>query len=281
VRRSLHTLVLLAALAAPAGATCPPDCVPGGGPAANDCLLQFGGIPAPAVTCTDGNPACDTDGTIDGVCTFGLSACLGGSTPACTPAALTAPVRVGPSASPVAQALATALAALGTQGPVCTAPGLAVPVRASLAGIAPGVVRLTLTARAGARRDRDRLTLTCMPAAAGPSLATVQPILTARCAVVGCHQGTPPTSEPTLEDGRTHDATVGVPSANVPSLRIVAPGDLAGSYLARKILGKRIVDRTSRMPLACPKTPPASGCLTADETATILAWIQAGAPAAP
>ena len=275
--RAVQTLLLLVALATPAASACPPDCVPGGGPAANDCLVQFGGIPASTTTCTDGNPACDVDGTIDGVCTFGLTACVGVATTTCTPAALTVPVRVGPAASPVARALQGALAALGTQSAACTAPGLAVPVRASFAGVAAGVARLTILARAGARHDRDRLTLTCNPAAAGPSLAVVQPILTARCAVVGCHQGTPPTSEPTLEDGRTHDAVVAVASTNVPSLRIVAPGDIAGSYLARKILGKRIVDHTSRMPLGCPKTPPASGCLTPGEVATILAWIQAGA----
>ena len=70
-------LVLLA-LALPAAAACPGDCpVQGGGGARTDCYVEFDGLapnePAAKpkrVRCTDGDPACDTDGVVNGACRF-------------------------------------------------------------------------------------------------------------------------------------------------------------------------------------------------------------------
>ncbi len=57
--------------------------VPGSHRGGNGCLLEWAlqvepvaGFPASTLTCIDGDPACDQDGTNDGVCTFNVSACL-------------------------------------------------------------------------------------------------------------------------------------------------------------------------------------------------------------
>ena len=82
---------------------------------------------------------------------------------------------------------------------------------------------------------------------------------------------------PVLDGPDMHATLVDAASVNVPSLSLVRPGSVAQSYLARKILGKRIPDHTARMPNGCPANPPAGGCLTDGEIAAILAWIQTGA----
>jgi len=57
--------------------------VPGSHRGGNGCLLEWAlqaepvaGFPTSTLTCIDGDPACDQDGTNDGVCTFNVSACL-------------------------------------------------------------------------------------------------------------------------------------------------------------------------------------------------------------
>lgn len=123
-----------------------------------------------------------------------------------------------------------------------------------------------------------RLDVVADRARSGPSFAgVVQPILTARCATAGCHGGENPVASPPLDAGAAWSAVVGVPSSNVPSMMLVDPGSAAKSYLARKIRGKGIPDRTQRMPVGCPRTPPPGGCLGAEETAAIIAWIEHGA----
>lgn len=67
--------VAVLALASPAGAR-----VAGGGPAATDCYAEFDGPGIAAtkgtrVECTDGDPACDADGTCEGTCDFLVQVC--------------------------------------------------------------------------------------------------------------------------------------------------------------------------------------------------------------
>ena len=61
--------------------------IPGGGSKATDCIAEFdavapksplakSGLPNATRTCTDGDPTCDADGTVDGICTFTVSACV-------------------------------------------------------------------------------------------------------------------------------------------------------------------------------------------------------------
>lgn len=78
--RGLGTVVLWAALAA--GAPAAAVIVGGGGGASRDCLVVFD---APAnhpagtprqVRCTDGDPACDADGAVNGVCSIPVAVCV-------------------------------------------------------------------------------------------------------------------------------------------------------------------------------------------------------------
>jgi len=277
--RALVAGIVVLSLVGRTRAQCPPDCIGGGKAPATDCLVEFGGLTTTDEACTDGNDSCDTDGVVNGRCTFPMSVCLNvAGDPACT-AHMSAPPVVTPAKSPVAQALGGALAALDPSQPGCTAPGVAVPVGAALKGVGDGVQRLAITGRAGRKKDRNRLRLTCRASPSSPSLSTViRPIFETRCALPACHAGTAGSAGPTLMGAGLRDALVDAPSLNVPSLVLVRPGSVAQSYLARKILGRRITDHTPRMPQGCPQVPPAGGCLTPDEIAAIVAWIQTGAP---
>jgi len=85
------------------------------------------GLPARDQRCTDGDPACDADATVDGVCSFDLKLCLGvpdPELPACTPAPvklveLLRPKPDGPTSDVVdvanAAVLASAVQALGVK----------------------------------------------------------------------------------------------------------------------------------------------------------------------
>jgi hypothetical protein len=262
-------------LARLAGAVCPPDCVPGGGPAATDCIIEWGGIAGAGTTCVDGS-ACDQDGIADGVCTFPLQACfdVGG---ACGSTAMTS-VRVTPRKVAAGATLASAMETL-TPGQ-CTAPGFAVPVKPSngMTPIKPGVAKIKVVAVADGKKDPDKLSLSCSPAA--PSFANdVQPIFTQRCATPACHDASSHQENQILEVGAAYDNIVGKPSAEGGKLLVVAPGSIARSFLARKITAKGLkLANGSLMPQGCPLAPGIGGCLTDTEIYTILAWIQAGAP---
>jgi hypothetical protein len=271
-------------VAANALADCPgTTCVAGGGPAATDCFVAFSGISSTTVSCTDGDPSCDTDGKADGVCTLGLQACVNVSgLPSCTPGSLGGPPSVTPSKDPAAQQLAAALRTLPLTGQSCTAPGIKIPLRVSLAGIKAGKSRLTVTASSGGKTDRDKLRLTCLASKVAPSFsADVQPIFTHTCATSSCHDASNSLGF-ALTPGRAYADMVGAHSAEVPNLLRVKPGSIRGSFLARKILGQGIPRGTGggMMPQGCPTVQPpgGGGCPTADEIFTILSWIANGAP---
>jgi hypothetical protein len=262
-----------------ARAQCPSPTLPGGGPAATDCFVQWGGVFSLTASCVDGTE-CDVDGKTDGVCTFPLQAFVNASSSGCMAAPLTAAPVVKP-ASETGQALAAALAALDPAAPGCTAAGLAVPLRVSLAGIKPTVAKLKVTASAAGKRDSDKLKLRCDPNPTAPSFANVvQPILTARCAYSGCHDATFRGGGQNLEAGAAYQESVGARSTQSKLLRVKA-GSVRSSFMARKILGQGIPGGFGGavMPQGCPDGfPPAGGCLTDDERFTILAWIANGAP---
>ena len=263
-------LALFVALGGSGGAACPPDCVPGGGPTTTDCFVAWSGIDAPTATCVDGT-VCDLDGTVDGVCTFGLQGCI--NVPGlsdCTPGTLSGRPSVR-SRSPAGRALAAALGALdrGASGG-CTAPGVAVPVKLSLAGRKVATARLLVAAASGGKRDRDTLLLTCAPSDVSPSFAAVQDVFSRRCATPSCHLGFSAAEGLNLEAGLAYGATVNQPALQKPRLAIVAPGELRGSYLARKLLGRGSVG--ARMPFAPDPLSPA-------DLHAILSWIEHGAPA--
>jgi hypothetical protein len=279
-RASALAAVVLAIGRMAVAQTCPPDCVGGGRNPSADCLVEFGGLQATDETCFDGNPSCDSDGMVDGVCTLGLSVCLNvAGDAACVPGGMTKLPSVRPARSATARLLSTAIATLDPSQAGCTAPGLAVPLTTSLKGVKQTVARVTITGGSGKDRDRNPLRLTCQASPLAPSLAHVlEPIFQTRCALPTCHVSVEGGSAPMFDQPDVYDQIVNVPATNFPALMLVHPGSVSQSYLARKILGKRIPDHTARMPNGCPDTVPAGGCLTDGEIAAILAWIQAGAP---
>ncbi len=250
-----------------AGSTlCPAPTLPGGGPAATDCIVEWAGIPGLITTCVDGD-ACDLDGQANGTCTFGLQAVA--NVAPCAPGQLT--VSVKPASSPVGQALAATLGTIAG-GAGCTTAGLSVPLRVALAGIKPGVAKLTVTVRAGAKPDKDKLRLTCQPGSTPPPFAAVQAIFTAKCATAGCHDAITRSQGLSLQTGTAHASLVNVPSTEVGKFPLVQAGSIKRSYLARKILGQGLpASSPTRMPTGQLPLPDA-------ELFTILTWIVNGAP---
>lgn len=94
-------------------------------------------------------------------------------------------------------------------------------------------------------------------------------IFTPTCAALGCHDLLGRQQNLLLTAGSAYAQTVGVPSAQMPSLRRIAPGDPAISYLYRKITGAGITG--DRMPQG---QPPLSDA----EIGLIRDWIRRGAP---
>jgi len=261
----------LGALPVHAGTSpCTAPTIPGGGPAATDCIVAWGSVPALVTTCTDGDPGCDVDGTVDGVCTFGLQAFV--NVAPCLPGPFVATVK--PASSPVARALAAQLAPLAA-GTGCTIPGLAVALKASVAGIKPGVAKLSVSASsAGGKPDRDKLRLTCQPGTTSPPFTAVQAVFTARCATPGCHDAVTRSSGLDLHEGVARANLIDVPATEAPKLALVSPGDTKHSYVARKLLGQGLPrSAPTRMPTNIP------GGLPDTELFTILSWIANGAPA--
>lgn len=273
--RSVFVISLLSlAVARFAGAECAPTCIGGGGPVATDCVVTWGGITATVASCVDGT-ACDQDGTADGVCTFPLEACFGADA-ACGVTAVTS-VKVSPPSLPGAATLAAGIQGL-TVG-ACTTPGFAVPIKRAPAKLKPGKAKLKVLTVADGKKDADKLTLTCLPAS--PSYAAqIQPIFTARCANPTCHDNDSVAQGLNLTAGVAPATIVNVPSTQGGALRIVQPGSLKKSFLAKKIVpGTKLKFLEGlTMPQGCPSAPISDGgCPTDAEIYSILAWIQAGA----
>ena len=100
----------------------------------------------------------------------------------------------------------------------------------------------------------------------------VQPILTANCALSGCHAGTTPQQGESLVDGLAYQNIVNVASHEVPGMKRVLPFQPDSSYMVHKIQGVQasVGGSGGQMPLGL--TP-----LTAQQIAIIRAWITAGA----
>ncbi len=94
-------------------------------------------------------------------------------------------------------------------------------------------------------------------------------IFTPTCATVGCHHPIGQQSQMVLTAGTAYGNIVNVPSVEMPQLRRVEPGDVANSYLYRKITGSGITGE--RMPLSLPPLSDAQIRLVRD-------WIRRGAP---
>jgi len=94
-------------------------------------------------------------------------------------------------------------------------------------------------------------------------------IFTPTCGAIGCHDPIGKQENMILTAGRAYASTVGISSNQMPSLKRVAPGDVANSYLYRKITGAGITG--DRMPQGGPY-------LTDAQTKLVRDWIRRGAP---
>jgi len=108
---------------------------------------------------------------------------------------------------------------------------------------------------------------------ANPSFATdIQPIFNRRCAIGGCHTVISARADMVLAPGHAYDSLVNQPGYLYSQLDRVEPGDAANSWLVRMIEdddGARF--SYSRMPLGGQP-------LTRNQIATIVNWIENGAP---
>lgn len=173
VPRTSLALVALALLTAtpPARAL-----VLGGGDASKDCRVVYQGVDATSgasgVVCLDGDPTCDTDGAVNGVCRFAVRICTGIATHGCTPEAIDGITTGGLSLPTPAGGHAC-----GTEKDVDVPVGKA--------------VGSTLVASAGGGvRDVDYLNLCCR-AEAGPFDAAIC-ALAVKPTVSGCPRKTVP-----------------------------------------------------------------------------------------
>jgi hypothetical protein len=115
-----------------------------------------------------------------------------------------------------------------------------------------------------------------------PTYANVHAIIAAHCTGY-CHAGSSPENALDFADGAWTMANVLVPSAELPRLRIVEPGDPARSYLLYKIDGTLTsldecrVD-AQRCGTVMPWSSQPAVTLAGSDRALIRAWIAAGAP---
>jgi hypothetical protein len=109
---------------------------------------------------------------------------------------------------------------------------------------------------------------------ANPSLARdIQPILTATCAASNaCHAGPTPQRGMSLEAGRSWANLVNVPSASLPPLLRVEPGQPDSSALLIRL------DTNSTARRGLPRMPLTTYPLPDPVIQTIRNWIANGAP---
>ena len=311
-----HSLILIPALLAWVGIAAAVDTVlvGGGGGIATECLTVF---VAPAnyrpekprhVLCTDGDPTCDADGVVNGVCEFPVSVCANSTFDArCVYTGVHA-VEVDhaaddgdPKFDPDFQALQARIDSqipVDTTDPdVCTADTtIRVPITGPLGGICKrGTKKLRLRTTStpppmsAPKTDKDKIKLMCEPAVmsggcdpqtlfTGGTFERIQrQIFNQSCAVSGCHDSQSFAGGMTLEEGTAYGSLVDVSPVNLAAFNAgwkrVASGDTDASFILHKLDGDLPdVSYGERMPRGKPKLDQ----LLID---IIDLWIAAGAPA--
>ena len=134
----------------------------GGGPAKSDCYIIYDDLEITSgknkSECTDGDPACDTDGQCQGTCSFGITACINDpNVPGCTPSNVTAVTVNG----------ATLNVPLGSENVCGDQAIVAVPVKPAKGSKPPKKGKLTVKVKATSvskpKSDKDKFTLFCLP----------------------------------------------------------------------------------------------------------------------
>jgi len=291
------------------------DLYGGGGSKRTDCLAVFDAtVNSPTknpkkIRCTDGDPACDGDATVNGICVFPVSMCanVAALDEKCVPAGVDsieldhAVDNGDPDFDPEFQALQSRVdneIEPPTAAEICTATtNVTVRVRGPFKNdhCRRGKKKLRVTAESfvmpGGKRDRDRdkLRMTCDPAP-GVCNATVffestfdriqKQVFTPSCALNGCHDSQGLAGNMTLEDGTAYGQLVGVTPDNATAagaglerVYVVDPmtGDPDLSFLYRKITNDLEPGMGSAMPLIGPNVDPTL-------VEIIRLWILDGAP---
>ncbi len=298
-----RTLLVLALCAMPAAAL-----TPGGGVGTTDCLAEFGGTAANfplahprEIRCVD-NSSCDDDPT-PGTCTFHVDVCLNvtdASLPLCTHVALTSYGidNPQPDTNPLHdfdfQTLQDRVDFLtlpldASDHDVCSGPSsmkVALPVRLRTTGVAlyrRGRKSLRSFVGGSSVEDKDRLTMTCIPAAGSAPCdgitSTFQQIeahIFPTCARSTCHNIAQDVHQMSLAPGEAYASLVGVPPQNpvaqaAGKLR-VDPGHPENSFILDKLRGMLVAGEGERMPRGLKRLDSLRIRLIED-------WIAAGAPA--
>lgn len=304
----ITTISLSAAIATETG---------GGGSKKRDCLVTFdAAVNQPTgkpkhVRCTDGDAACDSDGIVDGICSFELSVCANSTfNPDCTLSGLdtltidNAIDNGDPKFDPDFQAVQASVDS-DIQPPtavadICTTPTIIkVPIKGPIGNnkCGPRRKKVKLTALSeliGGKKfkDRDKIKFTCDPDPAGcdPSVLfsgtfdrIQRQIFNQSCAVSGCHDSETQIGNLLLETGASYGNLVNIAPSNPSAsgagwLLVDAPlapgntGDAANSFLFNKIVDDLPnASYGERMPFGKSK-------LHKTLREVIELWIEAGAP---
>jgi len=97
----------------------------------------------------------------------------------------------------------------------------------------------------------------------------LEPLVIAHC--LGCHEAEDPKAKLVLEKGKGYTQLVDRHSIQVPSMRLVEPGDLERSYLWLKL------QHTAPEGKGMPRTPTGVKKLRAAELELYRRWIEDGA----
>ena len=303
---ALALLLALASFVAPQAARA--AITGGGGGAKKDCMAVFDApVNFPAtrprhVFCTDGDPACDSDGLVDGVCSIPVTVCTNSSfdPTRCGPRTLASSTvdhaldngdkKFDPDFQALQQRIDGDIGFPTSTPDQCTAPVvMTVPIRGPFGNgnCRRGVKRVRLDTLSsfgpsGFDRDRDALRLVCEPATCDPQVLFLstfdriqRQIFDASCALGGCHDSQGLSGGLLLEAGSAFGNLVGVAPSNGSALAAgwqrVTPGDVQASYIHHKLDGHLDVGFGARMPFGGRKLPRYLRDL-------VDLWIAAGAP---
>jgi hypothetical protein len=301
-------VLLAAGGSSPAGAVI----VGGGGSSRTDCLAV---LDAPVndpvrkpknIRCTDGDPSCDADGIVNGVCEFPIAVCANStSNPSCTlngvqtmtvdHAADNGDPKFDPEFQALQNRVLNEIDPPTTTSDVCANPTtFHVAIKGPLSGKCKKnrkllkITTLSTLSMGHAYKDKDRIKMTCDPAANGcdPQIlfsGTFDRIQTqifnASCAVSGCHDSQSRTGNLLLEVGASLTNLVNVTPNNPAAaaagwkrVTVVDPstGDPGTSLLVAKLQGPPS-GFGARMPFGRPK-------LDQSLIDVVQLWIAAGAP---
>jgi hypothetical protein len=330
-RPSLAIAGFLAILAPSAGAqtttttttnTTTTTVVGGGGSPTTDCLLVFAAnVNSPLakprnISCTDGDPSCDIDHTVNGVCEFALAVCANSTfDPRCTldgvqsitvdHAKDNGDPRFDPEFQALQQRIDNTIAPPTPDANVCTASTVfRLAVNGPTLGNAGNVCKRTRkTVRVTTQstlmsgkifKDKDKMTLTCNPAPPPDGCNPVvfftdtfdriqRQVFDRSCALSGCHDSQTHQNGLILESGASYNNLINIMPFNQAAQdagwkRVVMSSSSAGDPVTSYIYRKVTGDLPDNT--FGVRMPFHRAALDPHLIDVIMLWIQNGAPQA-